>query len=102
MPRLDLGLVFVSDSSSVGLFSYLVQGKECIAQRAFTEQERAESSTYRELLAFVETWTNRQVLARFRGFTVAHYTDNKGLASIICKGSSNPKSELQPLIIQAI
>ena len=51
-----------------------MQGKECIAQRAFTEQERAESSTYRELLAFVETWTNRQVLARFRGFTVAHYT----------------------------
>ena len=48
------------------------------------------------------TWTSRQVLARFRGFTAAHYTDSKGLASIICKGSSNPKSELQPLIIQAI
>ena len=43
------------------IVSYLVQGKECIAQRAFTEQERAESSTYRELLAFVETWTNRQI-----------------------------------------
>ena len=49
------GFSFASDSSSVGLYSYLVQGKECIAQRAFTEQERAESSTYRELLAFVET-----------------------------------------------
>ena len=46
------------------------------------------------------TWTSRQVLARFRGFTAAHFTDSKGLASIICKGSSNPK--LQPLIMQAV
>ena len=39
---LTSGFSFASDSSSVGLYSYLVQGKECIAQRASTKQKRAE------------------------------------------------------------
>ena len=56
MPGLDLGLVFVSDSSSVGL---LVQGKECIAQRAFTKQRRAGTLARR-----VECHVERQVVSQ--------------------------------------
>ena len=88
-----------SDASGVGHFSYLVGGsKVTLASRAFTEEERRQSSTWRELTSVHETWTNTEVLHRFRGARVAHYTDNKAVAAIVMRGSRNVR--LQPMIVQ--
>ena len=89
-----------SDSSGIGLYSYEVEKKVCLASRAFTAEERAQSSTYRELLAFYETWTDEKVLSSFSGQIVAHHTDNKAMVYIIAKGSRNRR--LQPMIIEVI
>ena len=78
-----------SDSSAVGLFSYEVTGQTCLARRPFTAEERSESSTYRELLAFKETWTKEENLIKFQGQKVAHHTDSKAMFFIIGKGSKN-------------
>ena len=87
-----------SDSSGVGLFSYQVEGKECLARRPFTDEERKESSTFRELLAFEDTFTKEDVLERYRGLRVAHHTDNKAMVFILAKGSRNRK--LQPMVMR--
>ena len=89
-----------SDSSGIGLYSYEVEKKLCLARRAFTAEERAQSSTYRELLAFYETWTDEKVLSSFSGQKVAHHTDNKAMVYIIAKGSRNRR--LQPMIMEVI
>ena len=88
-----------SDGSGIGYFVYKVNGKKCLARRAFTAEEREESSTFRELVAFHETWTNEEVLKSFQYKRVAHYTDSKAMMFIIAQGSRNRK--LQPLIMEA-
>lgn len=89
-----------SDSSGVGLFSYEVRGQVCLARRPFSAFERDQSSTYRELAAFFDTWTNPSNLSYFKGKKIAHHTDNKAMVYIIAKGSRNRK--LQPLIMEAV
>ena len=88
-----------SDGSGVGYFCYELGGNTCLARRPFSEQESGESSTYRELLAFHDTWTNVENLKKFRGMRVAHHTDSQALVHIIAKGSRNRK--LQPLVMRA-
>ena len=88
-----------SDGSGVGHFSYELGGKTCLATRPFTKQESEESSTYRELLAFHDTWTKDENLIKFKGMRVAHHTDSQALVHVIAKGSRNRK--LQPLIMKA-
>ena len=88
-----------SDASGVGHFSYLVGGsKTTLASRAFTAEERLQSSTWRELTSVHETWTNSEVLRKFKGSKVAHYTDNKAVAAIVSSGSRNVR--LQPMIVE--
>ena len=70
------------------------------ATRAFSEEEREQSSTWQELAAVRDTWTNTDVLEQFRGCKVAHYMDSQAMAAIIVKGSRNPK--LQPMIIDVV
>ena len=41
--------------------------------------------------AFRDTWTNPAVLEQFANLTVAHYSDSAAMASIVTKGSRNPK-----------
>ena len=90
-----------SDASGVGHFSYLLgQHRITLASRAFTEEERGQSSTWRELSAFSDTWTSQEVLDRFRGCQISHYTDSKAMASIVTRGSRNPR--LQPLVMKAV
>ena len=90
-----------SDASGVGHFAYLVgKSQEILASRAFSEDERSQSSTWRELSAFRDTWTNPEVLRRFGGSRVAHYTDSQAMASIVTKGSRNTR--LQPLVVEAV
>jgi hypothetical protein len=90
-----------SDASGVGSFCYLLgNSRVTLASRAFTEVERNQSSTWRELSAFHETWTRPEVLRRFAGCRIAHYTDSQAMASIISKGSRNVR--LQPLVVEAV
>ena len=90
-----------SDASGVGFFSYLVgSARTTLAARAFSERERRESSTWRELAAFHSTWTDEGNLALFAGRKVAHYTDNRAMASIVSKGSKNER--LQPMVVEAV
>ena len=90
-----------SDASDLGFYSYLVgPPKEFLAARAFSDEERGRSSTWRELAAIKETWTDRARLERFRGWKLVHYTDNKATAAIVAKGSKQP--HLQELIRDTI
>ena len=88
-----------SDASGIGHYSYLVGGcGTSLASRAFSEEERQQSSTWRELASVHETWTNPEVLAKFQGSRVAHYTDSKAVAAIVVGGSRNTR--LQPMVVQ--
>ena len=90
-----------SDASGVGYYSYLVGSSGVsLAARAFTQEERLQSSTWRELSAFHDTWTNQDNLHHFAGKRVCHYTDSQAMASIVSKGSRNPK--LQPMVMEAV
>ena len=88
-----------SDGSALGHFCYSVGGGVRLAGRPFNAWEQAQSSTYRELLAFKETWTSEEVLARFEGKRVAHLTDSKAMCYIIERGSRNRR--LQPMVVEA-
>ena len=70
-----------------------------MASRPFSEKEAKESSTYRELIAFHDTWTNLNNLNKFKGMRVAHHTDSQALVHILGKGSRNRK--LQPMVMEA-
>ena len=88
------------DASAVGHFVYAVGPERSIlASRAFKQEEQEQSSTWRELKAFYDTWTNLEVLKRYAGGRVAHYTDSKAMASIVMKGSRNRK--LHPMVVES-
>ena len=87
-----------SDGSGIGYFSYEIGNKTCLARRAFTPEETLQSSTFRELLAFHDTWTNVENLSRFQGLKISLHTDSQALVHIIAKGSRNRK--LQPMIMK--
>ena len=69
-----------SDASGVGHFAYLVNScRTILAARPFSEEERGQSSTWRELSAFHAVWTNPDWLRRFAGRRVCHYTDSQAM-----------------------
>ena len=79
-----------SNASAISHFLYIVNGeKTMLASRAFSEEERKESSTWRELTAFKDTWTNPDILKRFEGTGIVHYTDNEAVVHVLAKGSRN-------------
>ena len=101
MSSAEVGSEAASDASDLGFYSYLVgPPKEFLAARAFTEEEKGRSSTWRELAAIKETWTDPGRLERFRGWKLVHYTDNKATAAIVARGSRQP--HLQELIRDTI
>ena len=64
-----------------------------LTTRAFTEEEKKERSTRRELTVFRDTLTNPTVLAMFAGRTIVHYTDNQAMVHVIARGSRrNPEN----------
>ena len=90
-----------SDASGIGHYVYLVgRSNTRLASRAFSAEERLQSSTWRELKAVHEVWTDPAMLKRFSGSRISHYTDNKAVAAIIAKGTRNPR--LQPLVVQTV
>ena len=74
--------------------------KSILAARAFTEEERKESSTWRELTAFRDTWTNPKVLAKFAGTGIVHDTVNEAMVHVIATGSRNRR--LHPLVVKTV
>ena len=81
-----------SDASAVGHFSYIVNGeKAMLALRAFSEEERKESSTWRELTAFKDTRTNPDTLKKIEGTGIVHYTDNQAVVHGLAMGSRNAR-----------
>ena len=61
---------------------YKVESKQILFSRAFTVVESQESSTFKELTAVHETWTNPNILIEYANKTVGHYTDNKAVSFI--------------------
>ena len=86
------------DASDRGFFVYKVNSKQRLFSRPFTAVEFQESSTFKELTAVHETWTNDEILTEFSGKTVGHYTDNKAVTFILSGGSRNPR--LQKLSLE--
>ena len=85
----DLTFPFISiysEASNVACAGHIA-GKDVHAHRMFTEAERQESSTYRELLAieFVLSWFS-SFLPNSR---VKWFTDSQGTGSIVQVGSMN-------------
>ena len=85
----DLAFPFISiysEASNVACAGHIA-GKDVHAHRMFTEAERQESSTYRELLAieFVLSWFS-SFLPNSR---VKWFTDSQGTGSIVQVGSMN-------------
>ena len=88
-----------SDGSGVGHFVYSVGEGVRLAGRPYSSWEQQQSSTYRELVAFHDTWTCEEVLEKFKGKMVTHLTDSKAMCFIVEKGSRNPK--LHPMVVEA-
>ena len=67
----------------VGVFGYLVDdSRRVLLRRAFTAEERKESSTYRELLALRDIYLSDRCL-NLKDQVVRHLTDNKSVECIM-------------------
>ena len=76
-----------SDASGSGYFVVNLDKSIMLKTDAFSQFESLQSSTYRELRAVHQTYTDPEILSRFAGLTVCHYTDSKSVANILYKGS---------------
>ena len=76
-----------SDASGVGFFSVSLTGNIKLKSAPFTLSQSKLSSTWRELFALHQTWTDVSICSQFKGLTVKHYTDSKSVANILLKGS---------------
>lgn len=84
----ELTLVFSDASKSGGGAFVTFGGEELVAVNQWSEAERETSSTYRELAA---VWfALRSFGPKLKGKCLQWNTDNKGVASIIPKGSMKP------------
>jgi hypothetical protein len=90
---------FASDACDLGFYVYNILSKKRLVSRPFTISESAESSTFRELTAVHETWTNIDIFTFYTGQSVTHYTDNKAVVCILGGGSRQPKLQVLALEI---
>ena len=72
-----------SDGSGIGYFVSQIIDKKCLARRAFTAEQREENSTFRELVAFHETWTNEEVQKSFQNKRENKFFDLVNLQAMI-------------------
>ena len=70
---------------------YKVESKQRLFSRPFTVVESQESSTFKELTAVHETWTNPDILNEYTGKTIGHYGDSKAICLNLAGGSRQPK-----------
>ena len=76
-----------SDASGSGYFVVKLDKSVMLKTEAFTQFESLQSSTYRELRALYQTYTDPVTLTKFAGLTICHYTDSESVANILYKGS---------------
>lgn len=76
-----------SDSSGVGFFSVSLTTNEKLKSGPFTSVQSKSSSTWRELFAVHQTWTDVSICSKYQGLTVKHFTDSKSVFNILSKGS---------------
>ena len=69
------------DASDRGFFMYKVESKQRLISRPFTAAESQESSTFKELTAVHETWTNPDILYEYGNRTIGHYGEIRQFAS---------------------
>lgn len=93
-----LNIELCSDSSDLGTCVYEVRSdsNEILLKKCFSKEESMKSSTYRELLAFHYFYTG-QLVEKFSGSNIVHYTDNMNCATILTVGSRN--FNLQPIVL---
>ena len=60
----------------------------------------ADSSTFRELTAGHETWTNIDILLSYSGQSVVHYTDNKAVVCISILGGASRQTKLKKMALE--
>ena len=77
---------------------YRVESKSCVISRPFSQAESEESSTFGELTAVHETWTDITILVEFQGQTVIIQT-----TKLLCAfGYRQPKLEKLALDLTTI
>ena len=97
LSQIDVYFEVASDASGVGVFGYLVDDSKCVLlKRAFSAEEKKESSTYRELLALRDIYLSDFSLD-LKDQVVRHLTDNKSVETIMRIGLSVPK--LQDMVV---
>lgn len=88
--------VVYSDASSTGFAGYIVSAADGFSHGTWSPDESVKSSTWRELVAVYRVLQSLvHLLVNQR---VKWFTDNQGVASIVCKGSMKP--ELQNIAMQ--
>ena len=76
-----------SDASGLGYFSVSLNQNVKLKSAPFTQSQSEKSSTWRELYALHQTWTDESICIKFKGLTVKHFTDSKSVSNILVKGS---------------
>ena len=75
----------VSDASHNGTFGYMLGSQyEVILRRSFSDEEKKMSSTYRELVALNNIYSDEATMMKIkmRGKRVVHIADNMAVSSI--------------------
>ena len=85
-----LEILVVSDASHDGAFGYMFGSQyEVILRRSFSDEEKKMSSTYRELVALHNIYSDEATMMKMRGKRVVHITDNMAVSSIFYNGSKH-------------
>ena len=83
---LVINLALAGDASGVGGYLGNVTNNSTLLLVPFLEEEKASSSTMRELLVLYKYYVENDI-SHLRGSNIVHFCDNSGVASIMFKGS---------------
>jgi hypothetical protein len=67
-----------------------VNSKQRILSGPFTAVESRKSSTFRDLIAEIETWIKKDFLVKVYLNTIGHYKDIKAVTFFLSEGFGNP------------
>ena len=92
-PSITTCEIIAGDASGVGLYAAKFYGKQqTVYSRKLTNNERSESSTYRECLTILGIYTDSSSpIHLFKRREILHLTDNKGVVSVFTIGLPRPK-----------
>ena len=85
-------LLMVTDASEDGGFGFVYSDQfEVVLRKAFDEEEKRKSSTFRELKALSFIYSDEATMQRFIGKKILHLTDNSAVVDILANGSRKPE-----------